>query len=86
MSKTTNLHRDANSATTVCLDALKLMGSPIKKSKKSSGKGTVASLKESIQLGCVSQDTEPPKKSILQIVENWDHIASSHCPRAHGTT
>ena len=48
----TNLYRDANSAS--------------KKSKKSGGGGSVALLKESVQLGCVSQDTETPKKSILQ--------------------
>ena len=37
---------------------------PSKKSKKSGGQGSVALLKESNQLGCVFQDTEPPKKSI----------------------
>ena len=36
---------------------------PSKKSKKSGGKGSVAFLKESNQLGCVFQDTDPPKKS-----------------------
>ena len=34
-------------------------GQPIKKSKKSGVKGSVALLKESIQLGCVSQDSHP---------------------------
>ena len=55
--KTTCLYRDANSATNVCSDTLRLMGSPFKKSKKSVGKGSVALLKESIQLGsrCVAQ-------------------------------
>ena len=64
--KITNLNRDATSATTVCSDTLRLMCSPVKQSKKSGGKGSVASLKESKQLGCVSQDTDPPKKSTLR--------------------
>ena len=37
-----------------------------KKSKKGGGQESVAFLKEGIQLGCVSQDTKPPKKSILR--------------------
>ena len=36
-----------------------------KKSKKGGAKGSVALLKESIQLGCVSQDSHP-RKSILR--------------------
>ena len=40
---------------------------PSKKSKKSGGKRSVASLTESKHLGCLFQDTEPPKsKSILR--------------------
>ena len=39
-------------------------GQPSKKSKKSGGKGSVALLKESIQLGCVSHDSHP-RKSVL---------------------
>ena len=42
-------------------------GQPSEKSKKSGGKGSVALLKESIQLVCVSQDSHP-KKSILRAV------------------
>ena len=42
-------------------------GQPSKKSKKSGAKGSVAQLKETIQLGCVSQDY-PRKKSILREV------------------
>ena len=38
---------------------------PSKKSKKCGAKGSVASLKESIQLGCASQDSSP-RKSILR--------------------
>ena len=62
--KITSLYRDANSAINVCLDTLRLMGGP-EKSKKSSGKGSVALLKVSIQLICVSQDSHP-RKSILR--------------------
>ena len=41
--------------------------SPAKKPKKSGGKGTVALLKNSKQLGCVFQDMEPPQsKSIVR--------------------
>ena len=40
---------------------------PSKKSKKNSGQGSVALLKKSKQLGCLSEDIEPPKsKSILE--------------------
>ena len=40
-------------------------GKPNKRSKKGGAKGTVATLKESTQLGCVSQDSYP-RKSILR--------------------
>ena len=40
-------------------------GKPNKKSKKDGAKGSVAILKESIQLGCVSQNFNP-RKSILR--------------------
>ena len=40
-------------------------GKPNKKSKKGGAKGSVAILKESIELGCVSQDSYP-RKSILR--------------------
>ena len=42
-------------------------GQPSKKSKKSGVTASVALLKESFRLGCVSQD-HPPKKSILREV------------------
>ena len=58
----TNLNRDANRATNVDSDMLRLTG---KKSKKSGAKGQLPySRSLTKQLGCVSQDTEPPKKSI----------------------
>ena len=44
-------------------------GKPTEKSTKSGGKGSVAMLKESIHLGCVSQ-VYLPRKSII-----WDRIA-----------
>ena len=43
---------------------------PSKKSKKGGAKGTVALLKESTQLGCVSQDSYP-RKSILHDEGKW---------------
>ena len=54
--KITHLNLDDNSAINVCSDTLRLMSSAAKKSKKGGGKGSVALLKESKQLGCVSQD------------------------------
>ena len=53
------------------------------KLKKSGAKGSVAFLKESLQLGCVSHDAGSPKKSLQ--LKNLDQIAPSHFPRAHGT-
>ena len=47
---------------------------PGKKSKKSGGKGSVAFLKESRQLGCVSQDSYP-RRSILR---EKGKLGSSH--------
>ena len=41
------------------------------KSRRKVVQGSVALLKESKQLGCVSQDTEPPKKSILRKSGNF---------------
>ena len=45
-------------------------GQPSKKSKKSGVQGSVALLKESKQLGCVSQDSHP-SKSILRKEGNF---------------
>ena len=52
---------------------------PSKKSRKSGAKGSFALLKESIQLGCVSQASYPRKFNVNQ--ENWDQST----PRASGT-
>ena len=53
---------------------------PSKKSKTSGGIGSVALLKESTYLGCVFQDTEPPKFNAIFAEEHknlWDQIAPS---------
>ena len=63
-AKITSLRLDAHLATTAFSEMLRRRGSPSKKSKKGGAKGSVASLKESVQLGCVSQDAYP-RKSIL---------------------
>ena len=42
-------------------DMLRQKETPSKKSKKDGAKGSVAMLKESVQLGCVSQDSNPRK-------------------------
>ena len=60
----TSLNQDALMAKNADSDTLRLMGSPAKKSKKSGVKGSVALLKESIQLGCASHDSYP-RKSFL---------------------
>ena len=46
-------------------------GKPSEKSKKGGAKGSVAMLKESTQLSCVSQDSFP-RKSSLRERGNWD--------------
>ena len=56
----TSLNRDAHVVTSVD-STLRLTGSPVKKSKITGGKGSVASLQESFPLGCVSQDSHPRK-------------------------
>ena len=61
----TNLNPDAYAAN-VDLDT-EVDWQPSEKSKKSGGKDQLPSLKESIQLGCVSQEY-PPRKSILREV------------------
>ena len=47
------------------------VGQPIKKSKKGGARGSVALLKETIQLGCVSRGK----------MESWDRITQSSSPR-----
>ena len=55
---------------------------PNKKSKKGGAKGSVALLKESIQLGCVSQDSHP-RKSILR---KEGKLGSNHAVRFSRST
>ena len=57
-------------------------GQPSKKSKKSGAKGSVALLKETAQLGCVSQDS-PQRMSILQ---EDGKLRSSHTVKYSKTT
>ena len=52
-------------------------GQPSKKSKKSDRKGSVASLKESVQMGCVSQDSHPRKPILRKEVK----LGSNHAVR-----
>ena len=59
--KNTNPNRDANSAKSV--RHTEVDSQPSKKPKKSGGKGSVALLKNSKQLGCVFQDMGP-KRSV----------------------
>ena len=60
-------------------------GQPIKKSKKSVGKGSVAILKEQKQLGCVSHDSHP-MKSTLKKGGQLSSNTPSNSPWAPGTT
>ena len=53
---------DAHLATNALADTL-AEEKPSKKSKKGGAKGSVALLRRSIQLGCVSQDSYPRKSS-----------------------
>ena len=55
-----------NAKKTTDIDTLRLMGGPVKSQRK----GSDALLKESIQFGCVSQNSHP-SKSILRKAENF---------------
>ena len=59
-------------------------GKPRKRSKKGGAKGSIATLTESQQLGCVSQDSYP-RKSILRKLENWNRNTQSNSSRGPGT-
>ena len=59
-------------------------GKSSKKSKKDGAKGPVALLKESTQLGCVSQNSYP-RKCIPREKERWDQNTPSNSPKAPGT-
>ena len=68
--KTTSLRPIAFSEENVSSDMLRLRRRPAKKSKKYGAKGSVALLKESYQLGCVSQDSYP-RKFIVYSAASW---------------
>ena len=68
------LRLDAKLATHVIFQMLRQMRSPTESQR----------MKESIQLGCVFQDSHP-RKPILRKSENWDQITPSNSPRARGT-
>ena len=57
----TDLKKDAHVATNVIFRHVEAQSKPSKMSKKGGAKGSVALLKESAQLGCVSQDSYPRK-------------------------
>ena len=61
MSKTTSLRLDAHLGKSAIFDMLTADVMPSKKSKKGGAKGSIALLKESVQLGCVSQNSYQEK-------------------------
>ena len=66
-------------------DMLRLRRSPAKNQRKVVRKDPLHDmLKESTQLGCVSQDSYLGK-SIQREEENWDQNTPSNSPRAPGT-
>ena len=61
VSKIISLKKDAKMTTNAISDMLRQKESPARQSKKGGAKGSVAILKESFQLGCVSQDSYSEK-------------------------
>ena len=57
--------QDGDSVKSVSSCTERLTLSPTKKMKKIGGKGSVDSLKNLKQLGCVFQDVEPPKSNSI---------------------
>ena len=53
---------------------------PSKKSKKRSAEGSVALLKETIQMVCVSQDSYPKMCILRNVVENWNRMRQRDTP------
>ena len=84
--KTTNLNRDAQSATSGCSDTLRLIGSPAKNERK-----VVAKDRLPIP-GVQTTGLRVPRYRISEEVyctdkcQNSDQLAPSHSPRARGTT
>ena len=73
--KITSVRQDAYMAMIAVSYIFEAEEKPSKKSKKGAAKGSVALLKDSIQLGCVSQDSHPRKS--VQREETWDQITPS---------
>ena len=75
----TSLNQDVHVAKNADSDTLRLMAE-----EKVCGKGSVALLKESVQLGCVSHDSHPTK-SVLRKEEKWGskHTVKSHAGNVH---
>ena len=71
----TSLRLDAFMAINAIFDIFEAEEEPSKKSKKGGAKGSVASLKDSTQLGCASQDSHPRKPVLRE--ETWDQITPS---------
>ena len=86
-AKITYLNRDANSSKKCVFRHTEVGSQPDKKPNKSGGKGSVALLKNSKQLGCALQDFELPKsRLILRNSQNsWDQIAACASQKAHFT-
>ena len=70
----TSLRLDAFMAMIVVSDILRRRKS-LEEVKKGGAKGAVALLEDSIQLGCVSQDSHPRKPVLRE--ETWDQITPS---------
>ena len=65
MSKLHNVNPDGHSAKSAYSSTLRLTVSLTRKSKKSGGKGSVALLMNSKQMGCVFQDLDSPKSKLF---------------------
>ena len=59
---------------------------PSKKSKKESAEGSVASLKEEVQIGCVSQDSDPQKSILRKLGELRLNASAGHTVKFSGST
>ena len=81
--KITRLRLDAFMAINAIFDIVRRRKSPARsQSKVVRAQGLVDSLKESFQLGSVSQDSHP-RKSVLR-EETWDQITPSKFLQEHG--
>ena len=81
----TKLNQDANMAKK-CRFRHDDDEAPSKKSKKESAKGSVASLKEEVQIGCVSQDSDPKKSTLRKLGELRLNASAGHTVKFSGST